>query len=265
MSTKMSRPSLLRIRRFGNAAARDAALSGNLEAATASVRAVQGILDAGLGPFSAPLVPELRSLGWEAHDLIVGVAEVRAAWEREHGPLPQVRGVSDPDVLLALAEIRRLRPDFILDNNVNVLNSRLMSVVRRSIPSRSVTVGYLGTEKRFHRARGLDLVLVPCETMKTAFAPYANGRVEVLPHSFDPKSLASLPERAVTHPLTFAGSLGPRYSERHRVLMALLETTDIEAWIGLRKGVKREPAGRLTASCSQDFLCSSPSGGPPRH
>jgi hypothetical protein len=236
---------LLRLRRFGNAAVRDGILMGDPALARASVADIQNALDAGHGPFSSPLVPELRALGWDAHDLILGVPAVREAWERAHGPVPQVAGVSDPDVLLALAEARRLQPDIVLDSNLNVLDRSGRVAMLRIAPSIRTLAGYMGTEKRFHRAIGLDLVLVPCGTMADAIRPHLRGTIEVLPHSFDASVVDDLPPREVRHPLVFAGALGPRYVERHQVLMALLERTDLEAWISLRKGVRRTNDGWL--------------------
>lgn len=239
------RPRLLRLRRFGNASVRDAALAADPTLRDRSFTDIQVALDAGHGPFSSPLVPELRSLGWEAHDLILGVPAVREAWQREHGALPPVAGVSDPDMLLALAEARRLKPEVVLDSNLNVLDRSGRSAMRRVAPSIRVLAGYMGTEKRFHRALALDLVLVPCASMADAVRPYLRGMVTVLPHSFDARVVDGLPDREVRHPLVFAGALGPRYVERHRLLMALLEQTDLEAWIGLRKGVDRTDDGWL--------------------
>jgi hypothetical protein len=241
----MGRGTLLRLRRFGDAAVRDAALAADPGLHTRSLDEVQAALDAAHGPFSSPLVPALRELGWDAHDLILGVPAVRQAWEREHGPIPAVRGVADPDVLLALAEARRLQPDVVLDSNLNVLDRGGRTAMRRAAPGLRVLAGYMGTEKRFHRAIALDLVLVPCHSMADAVRPFVRGRVEVLPHSFDPSAVDGLPDRVVEHPLVFAGALGPRYVERHRVLMALLEGSDLEAWIGLRKGVLRTADGWL--------------------
>jgi spore maturation protein CgeB len=245
----MTAPSILRLRRFGSREAADAALAAAPDRAAGDVRTVQAVLDGAHGPFSSPLIDELTRLGWRTSELILGVPEVRAAWEREHGRIPPHPGIADPDVLLALAEARRFSPDVVLDSNLNVLDPLSRAALRRLAPSVQVTAGYMGTEKRFHRAVPLDLVLVPCRTMADAFAPYARGRVAVLPHSFDPQALGSLPPRAVVHPLVFAGALGPRYVERHRVLMALLHATDLEAWIGLRKGVERSADGwlRVTA------------------
>ena len=240
----MPRATLLRLRRFGSREA-IAHLPQRPEGASGGVAAVQAALDAAHGPFSAPLVPELRALGWDAHDLILGVDAVRDAWEREHGPVPPVPGITDPDVLLALAEAKRLRPDVVLDSNLNVLDRTGRAAMRRAAPSVRVLAAYMGTEKRFHRAIALDLVLVPCASMAEAVRPFARGQVDVLPHSFDHRVLDGLAERSVVHPLVFAGALGPRYVERHRVLMALLEDTELEAWIGLRKGVRRTDDGWL--------------------
>lgn len=240
----MPRATLLRLRRFGSREA-IAHLTSEPGLATGGLADVQAALDAAHGPFSSPLVPELRALGWDAHDLILGVDAVRAAWEREHGPVPSVPGITDPDVLLALAEARRLQPDVVLDSNLNVLDRAGREALRRAAPSVRVLAAYMGTEKRFHRAIALDLVLVPCASMAEAVRPFARGQVDVLPHSFDHRVLEGLPERSVVHPLVFAGALGPRYVERHRVLMALLEQTDLEAWIGLRKGVRRTDEGWL--------------------
>lgn len=249
----MRRPTLLRLRRFGNREAIARLLAGSdLGAVSGGFAAVQELLDAAHGPFSSPLVPELRHRGWDAHDLILGVDAVRRAWEAEHGPIPTVPGIADPDVLLALAEARRLQPDVVLDSNLNVLDRAGRTAIRRAVPSVRVLAGYMGTEKRFHRAIALDLVLVPCHSMADAIRPFARGDVEVLPHSFDHRILDGLPPRTIEHPLVFAGALGPRYVERHRVLMALLERTDLEAWIGLRKGVRRSPDGWLIADSPEN-------------
>jgi spore maturation protein CgeB len=245
-----ARPTLLRLRRFGNATVRDGILAADPGLRDRSFAEIQTALDAGHGPFSSPLVPALQDLGWSAHDLILGVPAVREAWEREHGPVPAVPGVSDPDVLLALAEARRTQPDVVLDSNLNVLDRAGRRAMRGVAPNLRVLAGYMGTEKRFHRALALDLVLVPCASMADAVRPYTRGSVAVLPHSFDAKIVDDLPHREVRHPIVFAGALGPRYVERHRVLMAVLEQTELEAWIGLRKGVRRTDDGWLVTDAS---------------
>lgn len=176
---------------------------------------------------------------------------IRDAWIREHGPLPQVRGVDDPDMLLALGEIQRTRPEVVLDGNLNVIDRVTAPEIRKRVPETRLLVGRMGTAKRFHRALHLDVILVPCHVMGNALRPLIDGSVHVLPHSFNPGVLDGLDERAVQRPLVFAGALGPRYVERHRVLMALLESTPIEAWLGFRKGVERTDDGWLTFDGSQ--------------
>lgn len=247
----MTLPKLLRLRRFGNLGVATAALAADPELAARDVGQLQAALDRAHGPFSSPLVAELASLGWEASDLILGVPAIRHAWEREHGPVPPHPGIDDPDVLLALAEARRIRPDIVLDSNLNVLDRRGRDAMRAVAPSIRVLAAYMGTEKRFHRAIPLDLILVPCRSMADVVAPLARGQVAVLPHSFDPQVVADLPDRQVMHQLAFAGALGPRYTERHEVLMALLAQTDLEAWIGLRKGVTRTADGWLVTAVSE--------------
>ena len=261
MDPALSRsPTVLRLRRFGDAKARDEALAARPGAEELSFLALQELLDRGHGPFSSPLIPELGALGWNAHELILGVPSVRRAWERDHGPIPEVRGIVDPDILLAIAEARRIRPDVLLDSNLNVLGRPALSTLRRLAPDIRLFAGYMGTEKRFHRALSLDLVLVPCHSMARAVRSVGGPYVEVLPHSFDPRIAVGLPPRNVRHPLVFAGALGPRYRERHRVLTALLEHTDLEAWIGLRKGVERTVDGWLVTRPSSS---SSPEAASP--
>jgi hypothetical protein len=236
---------LLRLRRFGNAGALQDAFLRDPDLPLRSVADQQAAFDRAHGPFSSPLIPEMRRLGWDATELVLGAPSIRVAWEREHGALPPTPTWMDDDTRLAVGEIQRIRPDVVLDSNLNVLDPKTLRLLRRQVPQVSVFAGYMGTEKRFHRALGLDLVLVPCRTMSDAIRPLQWGRTEILPHSFDHRSIADLPARSVEHPLVFAGALGPRYVERHRILMALLEQTEMEAWIGLRKGVYRTPDGWL--------------------
>jgi len=247
----MTLPRLLRLRRFGNVEVAASVLARDPDVATRSVTELQAVLDAAHGPFSSPLIPELAALGWETSELILGVPAVRRAWEREHGPVPPHPEIDDPDVLLALAEARRIRPDIVLDSNLNVLDRNGRDAMRAVAPSIRVLAAYMGTEKRFHRAIPLDLILVPCRSMADVVAPLTRGQVAVLPHSFDPRTVGHLPERRIEHPLVFAGALGPRYTQRHEVLMALLAATDLEAWIGLRKGVVRTEAGWLVTAVSE--------------
>lgn len=238
---------LLRLRRVGNAAAVADAYDADPELSDRDLATQQRAIDAARGPFSAPLAVSLRGHGWEADDLILGVPAVRSAWVREHGPLPTVRNVEDPDALLAIGEILRTRPAVVLDGNLNVLDRTVVDFLRSRVPEVRLLVGQMGTAKRFHRALDLDLSLVPCPSLAETVRPLIRGAVRVLPHSFDPAILDGLPPRTVAHPLVFAGALGPRYVLRHEVLMALLETTPIEAWIGLRKGVARTIEGTLDA------------------
>lgn len=238
-------PSLLHLRRFGNASALADAFAGDPDLGERDVHAQQAALDGAFGPFSAPLAAELRHLGWQAEDLILGVPSIRDAWIRQHGPLPRVRGVDDPNALLALGEIRRTRPEVVLDGNLSVLDRVTAPEIRARVPETRLLVGRMGTAKRFHRALHLDVILVPCHVMGDALRPLIDGAVHVLPHSFNPAALRGLAERDVRHQLVFAGALGPRYVERHRVLMALFEATPIEAWLGFRKGTVRTDDGWL--------------------
>jgi len=214
--------------------------------AARTVHEQQALLDTAYGPFSSPLIPELGRLGWDAHELVLGVPSILAAWQREHGRIPSRELEGDPDQALAIAEMVRLRPDVVLDSNLNVLDRTTLDLIRSRVPDIRLFAGYMGTEKRFHRALNLDLVLVPCSSMAMATTPLHRGRVAVLPHSVDPRLAEESAQRSVEHPLVFAGALGPRYVQRHRVLMALLAETELEAWIGLRKGVIRTPDGWLT-------------------
>ena len=252
----MSSPSIVYLRRLGNARALADALAQDPDLPSRSVVDQQRALDAAHGPFSAPMATELRALGWDASELILGVPSVRDAWVREHGPLPDVPGVEDPDVRMAVGEIVRRRPDVVLDVNVTALGRHTVPYLRRTVPEVRVLAGRMGTAKRYHRALHLDLSLVPCGVVADAVRPYLGGTVAVLPHSFDPAIVDGLPPRHVEHPLVFTGVLGPRYALRHEVLMALLAATPTEAWIGLRKGVVRGDDGRLTFGAGRRSLRS---------
>lgn len=243
----MSTPSIVYLRRLGNARALVDALEQVPDLADLPFAEQQAALTATLGPFSAPIVAELRLLGWDASELILGVPSIREAWVREHGPLPQVPGVEDPDVRLAVGEVLRRRPDVVLDVNVTALDRATVPFLRRSVPELRILAGRMGTSKRYHRALHLDLSLVPCDVIADAIRPLLPGAVHVLPHSFDAAVADRLGPREVEHPLVFTGALGPRYELRHAVLIALLEATPVEAWIGLRKGVVRGDDGRLTS------------------
>lgn len=241
----MPATSLVYLRRLGNsgvladALARDPALEGR------SVDEQQAALEQANGPFSAPMARELARLGWDSSELILGVPSIRAAWVREHGPLPEVPGVTDPDVRLAVGEILRRSPEVVVDINISALDRWTVPYLREHVPGLRQLVGRMGTTKRYHKAIHLDVAIVPCGTIADAIRPVMPGSVRVLPHSFDPGLLGALPPRTVEHPIVFSGVLGPRYALRHELLMALLEATPIEAWIGLRKGVRRTDDGRL--------------------
>lgn len=243
----MPTDSLLRLRRAGNATAVADAYAADPGLVDRDAATQQRAIDAARGPFSAPLAARLRGHGWDASDLILGVPAVRSAWVREHGPLPDIKNIDDPDVLLAIGEILRTRPTVVVDGNLNVLDRTVIGFLRSHVPETRLLVGQMGTAKRFHRALDVDLSLVPCASIADTLRPLLRGPVRVLPHSFDPAIVDGLPPRDVVHPLVFAGALGPRYVLRHEVLMALLGATPIEAWIGVRKGVTRTADGLLDA------------------
>ena len=236
---------LVYLRRIGSAGPLADAIANHPDLAEWSVSEQQHAIDAARGPFSAPVATHLRTRGWHVSELILGVPSIREAWIRENGPLPAVPGVENPDLLLALAEIRRVRPTAVLDINLTALDRTTIPLLRRDLPELKVLAGRMGTTKRYHKALHLDLSLVPCGAIAEALRPIMRGAVEVLPHSFDPGITTQLPPRHVIHPLLFAGALGPRYSKRHEVLMELLSATPIEVFLGLRKGVERTSDGEL--------------------
>lgn len=200
------------------------------------------VFDASGGPFSYGLAEPLARSGWTSVDIIHDLEPLRAAWIREHGPLPSAGTQSQN---LAIAAIERFRPRVVLDVNLKVFTTRELRALRERFPFIERTIGQVNTMKRLDRAFGHDLVLTPSRGLARVLERAGGPPTRTFHHAFDPQWVSGVPQEARDR-VIFTGSTGRgRYSERTRVLAALLEADLVEAYIdeGKTDSFPTVPAG----------------------
>lgn len=189
---------------------------------------LQDAFDQVSGPYSYDLRPHLAEQGWRSVDLIHDLEPIQAAWIREHGPLPAARNLS---TALVRAAIERFRPRVLLDLNLKVFTAHELAALRTDFPFLELTVGQINTTKRLDRAFGHDLILTPRRALIDVIRSAGGPPGRVFHHAFDPGRVAPVTGGRIARVVATGSTGRGRYSDRTRVLAALLEADAIEAWI----------------------------------
>jgi len=185
----------------------------------------------------------LRSLGWDANDLIVNCLQLQAAWARENnvpfyplalklprrsfripklGPwLQSLPGLMD----IALAQIRHLRPDILYCQDLSFFPPPILRSLKEEV---KMIVGQIACPlPSVDYLHGYDLIL----TSFPHFVPRLREigvNADYLRIAFDSRVLKFIGRQERIHPVSFVGGISPYHGKALPLLEHLASTTPIE-------------------------------------
>ena len=166
--------------------------------------------------------------GWQALDLVAGIAPLDQAWARE-------RGLSDASPLaVASDQVRRFAPDLLWVDDYNTYTSAWIEELRQSCPSIRFVLGWCGAPYADAGAfKAYDLVLSCVGELVADFQAQGLSALR-FDHAFEPdllKRLGPLPARDLE--FSFVGQVqrGRRFHEaREKLLEALVAVSPLELY-----------------------------------
>lgn len=192
--------------------------------------------------YTAGLVQGLRTLGYDALDILYDVPQLQSAWERDTGTN---LGTVNRPLALAYSTIAELRPSIVLEQSFGLFHPADLDHLRTEYPFVDVLamhVGFplVGYPVDFGKSPQIDVMFITNPDFAEDYRAVGIRQVEVVPHGFDSSVLARLSAEPRDLPLVFAGSSGFGFGETHwsrfAYLDALCATTPIHCYL-------QEPAG----------------------
>ena len=173
----------------------------------------------------------LSGLGYETLDLIANAEPLQKRWAKEHDLSYQ-----EDDWLfdIALAQIKTFRPAALIVADYSTFSAAFLRQLRRECPSIHLIIGWCGAPYRdaevFHE---WDVVLSCIPELVEHFRSKGHSACH-LNHAFDARILEKLNNAHEPHvDFSFLGSVlkeSQFHLEREKILLALLDRTDLRIW-----------------------------------
>jgi spore maturation protein CgeB len=164
----------------------------------------------------------LRTLGHEAHEVVVDCVPLQAAWAREH----DLAEVGPEETLLR--QVEDFRPDVVYLQNLHVLSDATMAALRAG---GAFVAGQIASEAPTdERLQMFDLLLTSfphfVERFEAVGVPAEYFRI-----GFDPRVLEHLGDPKRRHEVVFVGALnGIRHRRGNRVIARAARRLPVEFW-----------------------------------
>lgn len=176
----------------------------------------------------------LRGFGYETLDLIANAELLQKRWATEQDLIYQ-----DDNWLLeiTLAQIKAFRPAALIVADYSTFSAAFLRQVRRECPSIQLIIGWCGAPYRdaevFHE---WDIVLSCIPELVEHFRSNGHNSFH-LNHAFDTRILEKLNDAQQPNvDFSFVGSVLKQnqfHLEREKILLALIEQTDLRIWSNL--------------------------------
>jgi spore maturation protein CgeB len=184
----------------------------------------------------------LRESGYETLDLIANAETLQKRWASEHD-LNYREG--DWFAEITLAQVKAFRPATLIVADYSTFSAAFLRQLRRECPSIQLIIGWCGAP--YHDAAVFhewDVVLSCIPELVEHFR--SNGHKAFhLNHAFDGRILDKLNDTAEPNvDFSFVGSLLKQnqfHLEREKILLALLEQTDLRIWLHLPPKASSSP------------------------
>ena len=174
----------------------------------------------------------MRARGHEAEDLLFRLPHVRAAFLRDHDLAP---ALADDAAAFAVAAVRALDPEVVVERDVGLLRAAGVDAVRRAAPGLRRVLVHHAVPDVGPVLADVDAALVVCPAYRPLYAAAGARRVEVLNNALYTPALAHVPPAERDVPVSFVGRSGfggaGKWS-RFEHLAELMTRTPLECWLG---------------------------------
>jgi spore maturation protein CgeB len=198
-------------------------------------------------------VAALRELGHDAWDCLVNIRPLQEGWARENDarlspavrwglsrrrrwiPWPR-RGDGRWMAEALLAQVRKLKPDVVHIQSMDLLHPEIVAAVRRET---RLVVGQIAADLPAWDYGCYDLVVSSVPDLVQRFRR-DGGDSEWLPLAFEPSLAERLPKVERDVPVSFVGSFSVSHPKRIEVVEAVARVAPLHTWTG---DVEALPAG----------------------
>lgn len=197
----------------------------------------------------------LSRLGVETDEVISNVEPMQKAWAREHG----VAYTEDGWLFeITTAQVKAFRPDVLFVNDYVTFTAAYLKELRRACPFIRLVLGWCGAPYKdpsvFHE---YDIVLSSAPELVEDFRAQGH-RSYHLNHAFEPRVLERIDLTAEPDTdFAFIGSILKRnrfHEERERLLLALVEKTNLQIWAEVNQLSWRERCGLRARQLAYDAV-----------
>lgn len=173
-------------------------------------------------------------LGYECFEPMTNIQPAQFQWAKENNVEPNP---ADWFLPLTMAQIEWYKPDVLICNDYASFNYDFLTETRKRVPSIRVIVGWCGAPYRDEKVfSAYDLTLTNLKCHIERFRAIGVNAA-YMHHGFDPAILGKIDTtRPKQIDFSFVGSIVKRpgfHNERERLLLALLEKTDLTIFADL--------------------------------
>jgi hypothetical protein len=173
----------------------------------------------------------LSGLGYETCDLVANAEAMQKSWAMEHG-----LAFMESDWLFEItaAQVRDFRPDVLIIADYSTVTAAFIQHLRDICPSLRLVLGWCGAPYRDGSIfRACDVVLSCVPELVAHFRENGHRSLHVN-HAFEPRILERIEAaHTPTADFVFLGSIVKSdqfHIERERILLRLVEETDLQIW-----------------------------------
>ncbi|MDT5262023.1 MAG: spore maturation protein CgeB [Acidobacteriota bacterium] len=215
----------------------------------------------------------LGPLGYETVDTVANAEPLQKSWAREHELSDVGRGgLSDAgsDWLfeITLAQVKAFRPEVVIVADYSTFTADFLRQMKRVCPSVRLVLGWCGAPYGDPSVfREWDIVLSCVPEMVEHFNAEGHRSFH-LDHAFEPRVLERLGDASPPNiDFSFIGSVLKQnqfHLERERILLRLVEQTDIAIWSDIERASPRQRRALLMRRLAYDAYAAARAFGVPQ-
>lgn len=174
----------------------------------------------------------MKKIGHDAYELITDLDVLQKTWANENG-IDINKAPTRWHIFYK--QLQLIKPDIVYIQGISCVPCTIRQQIKTQCPSVKLVIGYTGSVIFFNQLQDLDLICASPPMMQQFYAD-KGLKTKLLYHWFDEAILKALQPSASVENLTFIGSSGYGntygiHNNRYWMLVDLLKTTDMKAWI----------------------------------